>query len=170
MAAPPLEELTVDQLELQLRRETAIEQLQQLRHKRQKRDDTAIIRLNVGGRVFVTSRDTLTAVSGSMLASMFSGNFSPGALGDQGCIFVDRNPCLFEHLLEYLRSQSTPPPTTGLEAEARYFGLTQLADDLAASPPSQGLHQIPRRIDVPMCVLYLCAFGTSRAHGCECPV
>ena len=53
-----------------------------------------------------------------------------------------------------------PPPTTGLEAEARYFGLTELADDLAVLPPSQGQHAIMRatrtNVELPSCVFCAC--------------
>jgi hypothetical protein len=57
-----------------------------------------IIRLNVGGRHFVTTRQTLCAEAGSMLAVQFDLD---------GAIFIDRNPQTFEIVLDYFRNGCT---------------------------------------------------------------
>ena len=48
-----------------------------------------IIKLNVGGVLFSTSRSTLQKDPDSMLAAMFSGRFKPMQDAD-GCFFIDR--------------------------------------------------------------------------------
>lgn len=50
-----------------------------------------IVRVNVGGTVFMTRRSTLCRVEGSFLESMFSGRFEEECDPD-GCVFIDRNP------------------------------------------------------------------------------
>ena len=82
-----------------------------------------IIRLNVGGQHFVTTRTTLCAVEGSLLAEMFCSDstFEPpreiissnGGAGNDannnksssrgGEVFLDRNPLAFGYILDYLR-------------------------------------------------------------------
>ena len=63
-----------------------------------------IIRLNVGGQHFITTRTTLCAVEGSLLEKMFrsDSNFAqPIEIG--GEVFLDRNPIAFGCILDYLR-------------------------------------------------------------------
>lgn len=64
------------------------------------------IQLNVGGQIFVTSRSTLTAHNGSFFEAMFSRRWNTRPEED-GCYFIDRDPCVFGHVLNYLRGQ--PP-------------------------------------------------------------
>eukprot|EP01103_Thecamoeba_quadrilineata_P017027 TRINITY_DN5889_c0_g1_i1.p1 TRINITY_DN5889_c0_g1~~TRINITY_DN5889_c0_g1_i1.p1 ORF type:complete len:506 (+),score=101.30 TRINITY_DN5889_c0_g1_i1:89-1606(+) len=93
------------------------------------------IRLNVGGAVFETSTATLTAESGSMLASMFSGRY-PIAKDEAGCVFIDRDGTYFRYILNYLRNGIAIIPqgnTTMIEellCEARFYQLTRLVDVL----------------------------------------
>ena len=74
----------------------------------------SIINLNVGGKVFTTSLSTLLSEPGtSLLAKMFdpdgtvgeSGLVAPAAKDREGNYFVDRNPAVFEVILEYLRTR-----------------------------------------------------------------
>ncbi|KAI5922422.1 hypothetical protein F4810DRAFT_721026 [Camillea tinctor] len=88
-----------------------------------------IITLDVGGREFKASRKTLVGES-----LYFQGRL----INFAASIFIDRNPQLFEHILEFLRTQ-TPPlffDTTTLTfdyvkyaallGEARFFGVHKL--------------------------------------------
>lgn len=93
-----------------------------------------ILKLNVGGAEhFVTTRTTLCAVKGSMLASMFGpdSEFAPPKEID-GEIFLDRNPAAFPYVLDYLRDGCrlvVDPPKEilpRLRADADYFGLVRL--------------------------------------------
>ncbi len=52
-----------------------------------------IVKLNVGGRLFVTTRTTLTTFPHSMLAGMFRGDLPAGATFEGG-IFIDRQALL----------------------------------------------------------------------------
>lgn len=67
------------------------------------------IRLNVGGKHFVTSRSTLLAKEPlSMLARMFADDnnmylMNPSATDETGAYLIDRSPEYFEPILNYLR-------------------------------------------------------------------
>eukprot|EP00957_Ditylum_brightwellii_P127897 9752977-Ditylum_brightwellii.AAC.1 len=101
-----------------------------------------ILELNVGGRVFVTTRATLCAEQGSMLATMFdpdSSFASPKEL--RGAIFIDRDPRSFEFILDYLRrgcrlvSKIPDYLVDYLKDDADYFGLVALKQVCANYQP-----------------------------------
>ena len=66
---------------------------------------SSIVHLNVGGRVFQTSRETLygSAFFTSLLEHDFDGDKDP-----DGNIFVDRDPKLFQVILNSLRTARRP--------------------------------------------------------------
>ena len=70
-------------------------------------EQTKIITLNVGGRVFSTTLTTLLSHPDSVLARMFSNDGSavmPPAMTDSsGHYFIDRDPDAFAVILNYLR-------------------------------------------------------------------
>ena len=73
--------------------------------------DDDIIRLNVGGQNFTTTRSTLCQVEGSLLATMFSGRWEDAVKRDQdGAVFFDFNPQYFSYILEYLRTKKIATP------------------------------------------------------------
>lgn len=92
------------------------------------------IRLQVGERIFTTTKDTL--VSGSaFFAALFSGRWN-NSLPD-GSWFIDADPALFEHILRYLRRGVFPlffdiksghdhHRYLSLLEEARYFQISRL--------------------------------------------
>lgn len=110
------------------------------------------VRLNVGGKVFVTRCETLCAKKGSLLEKIFrhGSNHPPPpqilvhpSIGGQQHehemleVFVDRDPEAFGLVLEYLRHGGTLVRTFGnchsditllefLQADANFFGLTDL--------------------------------------------
>ena len=64
-------------------------------------ENTDVIRLNVGGEIIMTTRQTLTRVPKSILALMFNCRCEHKLEIDQnGNIFFDLNPILFRHLLD----------------------------------------------------------------------
>ncbi|CAF0828731.1 unnamed protein product [Adineta ricciae] len=66
--------------------------------------DLDVIQLNVGGELIMTRRSTLTKITNSTLAIMFNGRWENELSRDNnGNIFLDFNPILFQHLLEQLR-------------------------------------------------------------------
>jgi len=91
------------------------------------------IKLNVGGRVFSTTKGTLTMHGDNMLARMFGSNWQ-SAMDETGAYLIDRSPEYFAPLLQYLRCGrlTLDPgihPANVLE-EARFFGLDVLVPQL----------------------------------------
>ena len=95
-----------------------------------------IIRLNVGGQHFITTRATLCAVEGSLLACMFrsDSNFAPPIEIEGKEVFLDRNPIAFSYILDYLRdgchvmvdlpsNNNEKALLQRLRTDADYFGL-----------------------------------------------
>jgi hypothetical protein len=60
------------------------------------------IELNVGGKRFETSVQTLCRASGSLFDAYFSGRYAQDVSADGG-IFIDRDGDLFGHVLEFIR-------------------------------------------------------------------
>jgi hypothetical protein len=61
------------------------------------------IKLNVGGKIFTTSLNTLTMEKNTYFSSMFSENFNTQP-DEDGEYFIDRNPEHFHLILDYLRN------------------------------------------------------------------
>jgi hypothetical protein len=89
-----------------------------------------IIRLNVAGVHYDTTKSTLCRVSGSMLDRMFNGSIDSTQV--DGRYFIDRDGSLFQHILRYLRDTNiwTPPSEVDvcrdLLREAQFFCLEPL--------------------------------------------
>jgi hypothetical protein len=91
------------------------------------------LRLNVGGKLFETTRATLCAEDPSMLASLFRPDspFAPPTELD-GEIFLDRNPATFGYIVDYLRDEChllvNPPQELlkRLRVDADFYGLVGL--------------------------------------------
>jgi hypothetical protein len=89
-----------------------------------------IIRLDVGGVHYNTTRSTLCRVAGSMLERMFNGSIPSKKV--KGRYFIDRDGLLFQYILRYLRDTDvwTPPSDVDvcrdLLREARFFCLDSL--------------------------------------------
>ncbi|XP_053727741.1 BTB/POZ domain-containing protein KCTD9a isoform X2 [Synchiropus splendidus] len=92
--------------------------------------------LNIGGRLFTTTRSTLVSKEPeSMLAHMFRGKDVWGNKQDeQGAYLIDRSPDYFEPILNYLRHGqliiNEGINVRGVLEEARFFGIEQLAEQL----------------------------------------
>jgi hypothetical protein len=61
------------------------------------------IKLNVGGTIFTTTVETLTAEKDTFFAAMVSDNFRKEVDSDDGTYFIDRNPQFFPIILDHLR-------------------------------------------------------------------
>lgn len=61
-----------------------------------------IVTINVGGKLFTTRKSTLTSYSSSILCAILNGKHTVSYDKD-GNIFIDRDPKLFEYILNYLR-------------------------------------------------------------------
>ena len=94
--------------------------------------DTEILKLNVGGRMFMTTRAILTPPSDpdSLFAAMFRSDRPPAKMDADGNMFIDRDPDRFAIMLDFLRTGILPEelqcPLELLRAEADYFGIEGL--------------------------------------------
>ncbi len=98
--------------------------------------DDDIIRLNVGGQKFTTTRSTLCQVEGSLLATMFSGRWEDAVKRDEdGAVFFDFNPQYFGYILDYLRAKriatpEKPAPLPKVEDQAKVQDQAKNFDNL----------------------------------------
>ncbi|KAJ6974977.1 hypothetical protein NC653_030964 [Populus alba x Populus x berolinensis] len=93
---------------------------------------SSLIRLNIGGKKFCTTIDTLTqGEPDSMLAAMFRGRFMVSEDPDKGYVFIDRDGKHFRHILNWLRDGVVPTLTDAgyseLMREAEYYQLLDLS-------------------------------------------
>eukprot|EP00386_Alphamonas_edax_P013812 GDKI01042568.1.p1 GENE.GDKI01042568.1~~GDKI01042568.1.p1 ORF type:complete len:346 (-),score=78.66 GDKI01042568.1:94-1131(-) len=72
-----------------------------------------IIELNIGGRLFITTRATLCAQPDTLLASMFSGRWEGNLRRDEsGAVVLCFNPDLFTILIDHLSAVERSPGDT----------------------------------------------------------
>ncbi|XP_071495102.1 uncharacterized protein [Diadema antillarum] len=91
---------------------------------------TSHVGLNVGGKIFRTSRTTLTRDPDCFFSLMLSGRI-PSARDDDGNYLIDRDGDIFRHVLNYLRGGQLLLPTGFNElhqllGEADFFQLKAL--------------------------------------------
>eukprot|EP01137_Pigoraptor_chileana_P031981 Opistho-2@20629 len=96
-----------------------------------------IVKLNVGGRIFCTSRATLTWVPESFFMSLLCGSI-PSFKDADGAYFIDRDPDIFVPILNFLRTRMIPYNVPGLcfrtlRHEAVFYGITPLVERIDAS-------------------------------------
>jgi len=73
-----------------------------------------LVDLNVGGHFMSTSRHVLCSAEGSLLASLFSGQYDDKHLRDKdGRIFLDLDPVIFGKLLSHFRLRRLASPEEG---------------------------------------------------------
>ena len=96
------------------------------------------VTLNIGGILYVTSRETLTKEKDSLLATMFAGRHALKMERD-GTYFIDRDGVNFRYILNYLRDgadsvEALPKEQKlikELRIEAKYYGLVTFEHLLA---------------------------------------
>lgn len=104
----------------------------------------SIIRLNIGGHYFTTSRTTLSSDANSMLAAMFSGVHKLSKC-DNRMYFIDADGTHFQWILNYLRGRISSvkdlPKDEGvlkwLEAESDFYQLSGLSKLLKEASPQE---------------------------------
>ncbi|KAH0948976.1 hypothetical protein HN011_005349 [Eciton burchellii] len=110
------------------------------------------ITLNVGGKYFTTTRDTLTKKEPmSMLARMFTEStdtenmIQPSKQDHLGAYLIDRSPLYFEPLLNYLRHGQiildSNVNVAGVLAEAYFYGIEGAIRILSAMVDKQDLQK-----------------------------
>ncbi|XP_053209874.1 BTB/POZ domain-containing protein KCTD9-like isoform X2 [Panonychus citri] len=103
------------------------------------------ISLNIGGKVFSTTKQTLISKEpNSMLSRMFSNDSSliqPSPRDPSGAYLIDRSPHYFEPILGYLRhgqlilDKNVNPQ--GILEEAKFYGIASLIPTLEAMVASE---------------------------------
>ncbi|KAL6079712.1 BTB/POZ domain-containing protein kctd5 [Balamuthia mandrillaris] len=119
------------------------------------------LKLNVGGKVFHTTRTTLANDKRSMLAKLCGIGDDGSAIewqttrDSEGCYMIDRDPDYFQPLLNYLRTGklviNAPLSPAGVLEEARYYNIKG-AVRLLERRLKKTYHQEDRRQHV--CVTY----------------
>lgn len=99
----------------------------------EKIDLSEIVKLNVGGQLFTTTKQTLLSVDDSFFTAMFSGCL-PILYDSSGAIFIDRSPDLFTIILNYLRTNHVHNVDDSniemLRHEAEFYSITPLVKQL----------------------------------------
>lgn len=95
----------------------------------------SVVRLNVGGTIFVTTMTTLTQRdTESMLGVMFSGRHRLHMDAKKGAVFIDRDGTHFRHILNWLRDGVIPSLEMStyqeLLREAEYYQLMGLIENI----------------------------------------
>lgn len=102
-----------------------------------------VIRINVGGCLYSTTKHTLVRGPNSQLSCLVRGEdtLPDGIIRlDDGSFFIDRDGDLFTHILHYLRTEKLSLPEgfrdmARLKDEAEFYQLEGLAERCQPSPP-----------------------------------
>ncbi|GAM17835.1 hypothetical protein SAMD00019534_010100, partial [Acytostelium subglobosum LB1] len=81
------------------------QQQQQYVHNEEEQEEgtsSSLVRLNVGGKKYITTRDTLLSKGENFFSSLLTGNLP--SIKEDGYYFIDRNGRYFEYILEFLRT------------------------------------------------------------------
>ncbi|XP_068727105.1 uncharacterized protein [Montipora capricornis] len=100
------------------------------------------VKLNVGGKIYSTTLDTLRKDPDSMLCAMFSGRHELKPDAEDGAYFIDRDGKLFRYILNYLRDGNVYLPDEKITQqellkEAKFYQVQGIIDLLEekSSPP-----------------------------------
>ena len=93
-----------------------------------------IVKLNVGGKHYMTTRTTLENCGENMLSNLISAKYSPTMIED--AYFIDRDGTTFREILNFLRNAEEyklPTNSQDLNAlliEARYYTIMPLIEKI----------------------------------------
>jgi len=84
--------------------------------------------MNVGGKDLIVGKNTLLSVKGSLLYMTFTGQYEMNTIGNK--VFLDRDPKIFKHMINYIRSDRKHLPQDVnqdvkrlLEMEIKFWGV-----------------------------------------------
>nr|XP_054770372.1 putative potassium channel regulatory protein [Lytechinus pictus] len=127
--------------------------------------------LNVGGRIFKTSRTTLLAYPESFFSRLLDGPI-PSAKDDQGNYLIDQDGEVFRHVLNFMRYNELVLPEGFkeygvLERQADFFQLESLKSSIERHMQVDGLEAVGLKssIERPMQVDGLEAVGLVCPNG-----
>eukprot|EP01132_Coremiostelium_polycephalum_P004089 gene4089-5117_t len=126
------------------------------------------VTLNVGGRLFSTTRSTLLKDRESMLAKMFSDNWD-STRDSNGCYLIDRSPDYFSPIINYLRCGTIVIDdginVEGVYQEARFFNITGMIEKLATLVERKNRSDVFTRKDVISILLTSSSNSSLRCQG-----
>ncbi|EGC34912.1 hypothetical protein DICPUDRAFT_98057 [Dictyostelium purpureum] len=126
------------------------------------------VSLNVGGRIFSTTRTTILRDKESMLAKMFSESWD-SAKDINGAYLIDRSPDYFAPLLNFLRCGTITIDDginiEGVYQEARFFNITGMVDKLASMVERKSRSDVFTRKDVISILLTSSSNSSLRCQG-----
>ncbi|CAL2033941.1 unnamed protein product [Caenorhabditis brenneri] len=101
-----------------------------------------IVKLNVGGTIFMTRKSTLLKSDG-----YFKTHFEPDDFDYDHCIFIDRSPKHFDRILNFLRDGFIPIPKDELNLEelaieVNFYELKSLEEHLKKIHPGATLSDV----------------------------
>jgi len=97
------------------------------------------IQLDVGGRIFATSKYTLTNGKSEYFTKLFSTELHQEFLTPEGTYFIDRNPSSFSYILDYLRGteienfELSPKELKQLQTDIQFYGCKELMSVISES-------------------------------------
>ena len=95
------------------------------------KSDETLVEINVGGRLFETTRETLTKYQGTFFSARLSGQYSAKDGANKFKFgFIDRSPVYFEVILDFLRTGKVDWGSNMsekmLREEAQFYGLEEV--------------------------------------------
>ncbi|KAF8380212.1 hypothetical protein HHK36_027694 [Tetracentron sinense] len=117
----------------------------------QKKSESNIITIDVGGQLFQTTKQTLTlAGSNSLLSS-----FSYPSLAQPDVPFIDRDPEIFSILLSLLRTGNLPSKAKAFDlqdliCEAKFYGLDNLLVSSQSNPSQFEAFNLEKSLILPL--------------------
>ncbi|GAM27621.1 hypothetical protein SAMD00019534_107970 [Acytostelium subglobosum LB1] len=131
-------------------------------------DGSEWVTINVGGRIFSTTRSTLIKDRESMLAKMFGENWE-STRDSNGSYLIDRSPEYFAPILNYLRCGNIiiddGVNIEGVYLEARFFNISGMTDKLALLVDRKNRTDVFTRKDVISILLTSSSNSSLRCQG-----
>jgi len=89
-------------------------------------EESSLVKLNVGGKRFITTKSTIESIPDSYFTILLNGQFST-LKDEKGYIFIDRNPKYFPHILDLLRNgklkHENHTDQNLFQEELKFYGL-----------------------------------------------
>lgn len=98
------------------------------------KENTNLININIGGKVFTTTRKTLLKDPNCLFAVLLNGEFKDSLPDNE--LFFDRSSSVFHHILNYMRSgkinykQFSKEELANIYSDAEFYEITDIRDYL----------------------------------------
>ncbi|EFO99144.1 hypothetical protein CRE_17914 [Caenorhabditis remanei] len=137
----------------------------------------SIIKLNIGGTIFQTTKATLSKFNGMFKVMMETD--IPVAKDESGAIFIDRSPKHFDSILNYLRDgnivlpESRKKEVKEIEKEAHFYlldGLVELCNQKISEKSENSHKKLLKTIDCDSDLLQIIVDPIKPVLVFHCPV